>query len=440
MAERCSPPTTTRRILRVSLRHPIAKPLDSSHRLLQWSTANLRFPQVSHQSKRLTKIHDRDSSSFSTKIYLMSVLGATGLRFRMKQERQLVEKILRALRSRKVSAFRSPDLNPSKNSLGAPASEGKTRGNHASSAVRLGAGDDAAILSPSSKSDLVLSCDAFLEGTHFQMKTHPADSVGYKSLARATRALAAMGATPRYFLLTLALPRSLTGVWLDGLLRGMARAARELRISVIGGDTTVANAVSISITVLGELARGRAVLRSGARPRDLIYVSGRLGRAQLGLDLVLRGQSRNPKFRAAVQPHLYPRIQTALGVWLAHNHLATAMIDISDGLSTDLTRLCVASRVGANVYAEKIPRVMIPAAAAKKLSRRRLDPLQTALHGGDDYELLFTVSPRNEQKIRRAPNFSQLVAIGEITSNRKLQLINSTGEKVPLKPRGWDPF
>ena len=116
------------------------------------------------------------------------------------------------------------------------------------------------------------------------------------------------------------------------------------------------------------------------------------------------------------------------------------MIDISDGLSTDLTRLCVASRVGANVYAEKIPRVKIPAAAAKKLSRRRLDPLQTALHGGDDYELLFTVSPRNEQKIRRAPNFSQLVAIGEITSNRKLQLINSTGEKVPLKPRGWDPF
>lgn len=390
--------------------------------------------------KDLLKTHGRDSSSFSTKIYLMSVLGATGRRFRMKQERQLVEKILRALRSRKVSAFRSPDLNPSKNSLGTPASTGRTRGDRASSSVHLGAGDDAAILSPSSKTDLVLSCDAFLEGTHFRMKAHPADSVGYKSLARATSDLAAMGATPCYFLLALALPRSLTGVWLDGLLRGMARAARELRISVIGGDTTVTKAVSISITVLGELERRRAVQRSGARPGDLIYVSGTLGRAQLGLELVLRGQSRNPEFRAAVQPHLYPKIQTALGVWLAHNHLATAMIDISDGLSTDLTRLCVASRVGANVYAEKIPRVMIPAAAAKKLSRRRLDPLQTALHGGDDYELLFTVSPRNEQKIRRAPNFSQLVAIGEITSNRKLQLINSTGEKVPLKPRGWDPF
>ena len=358
----------------------------------------------------------------------------------MKQERQLVEKILRALRSRKVSAFRSPDLNPSKNSLGTPASTGRTRVNQASSSVRLGAGDDAAILSPSSKTDLVMSCDAFLEGTHFRMKTHPADSVGYKSLARATSDLAAMGATPRYFLLTLALPSSLTGIWLDGLLRGMARAAQKLRISVIGGDTTVANAVSISITVLGELARGCAVQRSGARPGDLIYVSGTLGRAQLGLELVLRGQSRNRKFRAAVRSHLYPRIQTALGEWLAQNHLATAMIDISDGLSTDLTRLCAASHVGADVYAEKIPRVNIPPAAVKKLPQRRLDPLQMALHGGDDYELLFTVSPRNEQKIRRAPNFLQLVAIGEITKDRKLQLIDSVGKKLPLKPRGWDPF
>src|ERR1700721_3170072 len=238
MAERCSPPTATRRFLSVSLRYRIAKPLGSSPPLLQWSTANLRFPQVSHQSKRLTKIHDRDSSSFSTKIYLMSVLGATGRRFRMKQERQLVEKILRALRSRKVSAFRSPDLNPSKNSLGAPASTGRTRADRASSQVRLGAGDDAAILSPSSKTDLVMSCDAFLEGTHFRMKTHPADSVGYKSLARATSDLAAMGATPRYFLLTLALPKNLTSDWLDDFLKGMARAARGIRISAIGGDTT----------------------------------------------------------------------------------------------------------------------------------------------------------------------------------------------------------
>jgi thiamine-monophosphate kinase len=390
--------------------------------------------------KDLLKIHDHDSSSFFTEIYLMSVGGATGRRFRMKQESQLVEKILRALPSIDVSSFKRSDLRPPKNSRRGPASTGKPRRAPASSRVRLGPGDDAAILSPSGKTDLMLSTDAFVENTHFRLKTHPADSVGYKSLARATSDLAAMGATPRYFLLTFALPKNLTSDWLDDFLKGMARAARELRISAIGGDTTTAGAVSISITVLGEIARSQAVRRSGARPGDLIYVSGKLGRAQLGLELVLRGEGRNPKFRAAVQPHLYPKIQTALGDWLAQNQLATAMMDISDGLSTDLTRLCAASRVGARLDANKIPRVIIPVLAAKRLAKLKLDPLQMALHGGDDYELLFTVSPRNAQKIQQASNFPHLVAIGEITNSRKLQLIDSMGKAVLLKPLGWDPF
>ena len=389
--------------------------------------------------KDLPKTHGHDSSSFSTEIYLMSVGGATGRRFRMKQESQLVEKILRALPSIDVSSFKRSDLRPPKNSRRGPASTGKPRRAPASSWVRLGPGDDAAILSPSGKTDLVLSTDAFVENTHFRLKTHPADSVGYKSLARATSDLAAMGATPRCFLLTLALPKNLTSDWLDDFLKGMARAARELRISAIGGDTTTAAAVSISITVVGEAARGRAIPRSGARPGDLIYVSGKLGRAQLGLELVLGGEARNPRFRAAVQPHLYPKIQLALGEWLAQNHLTTAMMDISDGLSTDLTRLCAASSGGARVWADKIPCVIIPQAAATKLAKRKLDPLQMALHGGDDYELLFTVSPRDEKKIRQAPHHSHLVAIGEITRNRKLQLVDA-GRRLPLKPLGWDPF
>jgi thiamine-monophosphate kinase len=371
---------------------------------------------------------------------VMSVRGATGRRFRMKQESQLVEKILRALPSIDVSSFKRPDLRPPKKSSSSPASTGKPRRARASSSVRLGAGDDAAILSPSGKTDLVLSCDAFVENTHFRLKTHPADSVGYKSLARAASDLAAMGAAPRYFLLTLALPKNLTSGWLDDFLRGMARAAQELRISTIGGDTTTAAAVSISITVVGEVPRGRTIQRYGARPGDLIYVSGKLGRAQLGLELVLRGEARNPGFRAAVQPHLYPTIQIALGEWLAQNHLATAMMDISDGLSADLSRLCEVSRVGARIYAEKIPQVIIPNHAAKKLAKRKLDPLQMALHGGDDYELLFTLSPRNVKRIRRVSKSSHLVAIGEITDDRKLQLIDSAGRGIPLKPQGWDPF
>jgi thiamine-monophosphate kinase len=340
----------------------------------------------------------------------------------MKQERQLVEKILRALPSFTDSSFPRSGLRKQPET------------------VRLGPGDDAAVLSPSGETDLVLSCDAFIEGVHFRAKTHPPASVGYKALARATSDLAAMGATPRYFLLTLAVPKTRVRTWLDDFLKGMARAARELGLAIIGGDTTVAEAVSISITVFGEISRGGAVPRSGAKPGDLIYVSGKLGRAQLGLELVLRGQALNPGFRSVVQPQLYPKIQIKLGAWLAQRHIITAMMDISDGLSTDLTRLCVASKVGARIYANEIPPVTIPAAATKKLARVKLDPLQRALHGGEDYELLFTVSREKAKLLRGAPNFSRLVAIGEITTSKKLFLIDAAGRESPLKPLGWDPF
>jgi thiamine-monophosphate kinase len=363
------------------------------------------------------------------KLTVISVCGATGRRFRMKQESQLVEKILRALSSSRDSKIRSRGIVSSKNFR-----------QRLSSTLRLGPGDDAAILSPSGESDLVLSCDAFIENVHFRMKTHPPDSVGYKSLARATSDLAAMGATPRYFLLTIALPKPLSGQWLDGLRKGMARASRELGIAIIGGDTTVAAAVSISITVIGEVEAGAAVSRSGAVPGDLIYVSGILGGAQLGLDLVLGGEALNPKFRSLVQPHLYPTIQIELGSWLAKNRIPTAMMDISDGLSTDLARLCRASEVGAHIYANKIPQVTISAAAAKILSRHKINPLVMALHGGEDYGLLFTVPPRNLSKLRNAPGFPSLTAIGKITNARKVLLADASGRAKLLAARGWDPF
>jgi thiamine-monophosphate kinase len=343
----------------------------------------------------------------------------------MEQERQLVEKIARSLASGRPM---SPHL-------------------------RLAIGDDAAIISPRGHNQWVLTCDAFLEGVHFLAKTHPPDSVGYKSLVRATSDLAAMGATPRFFLLNLALPRnasrpmrvrqstaSAPEVWLRSFLRGMARAARELGMAVIGGDTTKSGRVFISITALGEIASGHALTRSGARPGDLIYVSGKLGRAQLGLGLVLRGLASDRRFRSLTQPHLYPKIRVELGSWLARRRIASSAMDISDGLSTDLARLCTASHAGAKIWADKIPAVAIPAAAAKKLGNRKLNPLQLALHGGEDYELLFTIPPHQAKKIRRASGASALTAIGEITPDRKIMLVQHDGRSQPLEPRGWDPF
>ena len=341
----------------------------------------------------------------------------------MSGEDQLIDRIARAIAS-------------GKGALG--------RGN-----LRLGIGDDAAVLAAGAGTEWALSCDAFLDGVHFLADAHPADSVGFKSLARATSDLAAMGAQPRLFLLTLALPVGRTGKWLDEFLRGMGRAARQFGVRIAGGDTTKSASISISITVLGEIAPGLAVKRSGARAGDIIYVSGRLGRAQLGLEMVRNGalkgheDASSRQFRV-LQPHLYPKIRIKLGAWLAEQKVASAMLDISDGLSTDLGRLCRASRAGARVWAERIPCVQVSAGVSgkmqTKLAKLKLDPLQMALHGGDDYELLFTVPPRHVKRLRGAPGFREIKAIGEIERGTQLTLVDCDGRTKRLASGGWDPF
>jgi thiamine-monophosphate kinase len=249
-----------------------------------------------------------------------------------------------------------------------------------------------------------------------------------------------MGAKPRFFLLTLALPASQTGTWLDLFLQGMARAARRLGMELIGGDTTTSPRVSISITVLGEVGPGIALRRSGARPGDAIYVTGKLGRAQLGLELVMAGLGRKRRFARLVRRHLYPEVYIDLGSWLAKRKVASAMIDISDGLSTDLFRLCTASRVGARVEADRIPRVAMPDGLRRQVKDLHLDSEQMALHGGDDYALLFTVPKEKMRRLRGAPGFSKLTSIGEITGARKIELVAADGNSRRLVPAGWDPF
>ncbi len=349
--------------------------------------------------------------------------------------------------------------------------------------IRLGIGDDAAILKSSNGFEWVVSCDNFIEGVHFLKAMHPPDSVGYKSLVRATSDLVAMGAKPHGFIMALAWPADQTSNWLDEFLRGMARAARLLDMVLIGGDTTVSKIVTVILTVFGKAKEGVAVKRSGARPEDRIYVSGRLGGAQLGLELLrdlAASGGRSSKsteqrvLRPLLAPHLYPQIRVELGLRLARNRIPSAMMDLSDGLSTDLTRLCEASGVGAKLWAEKVPKVRIPAGVsgwvlgldpAPQSSARQnpstaanrrteLDPLQMALHGGDDYQLLFTVPPWNEWKLRklltsaRRARFCDLTCIGEITrltselrhAASRILLVGAGGHSEPLKPGGWDPF
>jgi thiamine-monophosphate kinase len=303
------------------------------------------------------------------------------------------------------------------------------------SAIRLGIGDDAALFSPRRGYEIILTCDWFLEGTHFLRDKHPADSVGWKCLARAVSDIAAMGGEPRCFLLSLALPKTHTGDWLDKFLAGLRRAARKFKCPLAGGDTTRRDEILMNVTVVGEVRSGRALLRSGARPGDIIYVSGRLGEAELGLRR-LRRMRRIGKGDAKLRKHLYPEPRIALGRWLSHYGMATSMMDLSDGLSTDLPRLCAASGVGARLEASRVPIARKP----KRFGVKNVDALDLALNGGDDYELLFTVRPSKTNRVPRAFQGVPLSAIGEITHDRKLKLVSVGGQKTNLFPGGWDPF
>lgn len=306
----------------------------------------------------------------------------------------------------------------------------------ARSGVRVGIGDDAAVLSTGGKTDWAVTTDQFLENVHFLRKVHAPKMVGYKALARATSDIAAMGARPQYFFLTIGLPAACTGNWFDDFLAGMSGAARRFGLALAGGDTTKYPSIVISLTVLGDVNRGRAILRSGARPGDLLCVSGRLGEAELGLRLVLENLHRRKRWANLLRKHLDPEPRLALGQWLAENRYATAMIDTSDGLSTDLGRICKASGVGAVVWANKLPLPAVP----QGLRRFGFDPLSLALHGGEDYELLFTVPRKLASRIPPKAAGVSIHVIGEITAERKVVLADKNGHREPLKPAGWDPF
>jgi thiamine-monophosphate kinase len=302
--------------------------------------------------------------------------------------------------------------------------------------LTLGVGDDAALLQPRPSHQLILTCDWFLEGSHFLRDKHPADSIGWKCLARAVSDVAAMGGEPQYFLLSLALPETHTGKWLDGFLKGLRRATRRLRCQLAGGDTTRSNKILINITVVGEARAGRAVLRSGAKPGDLLFVSGRLGEADLGLRSLRSGRAAGQRNSLWVKKHLYPEPRLALGQWLAAKRLATAMMDLSDGLSTDVSRLCAASQVGARIAIDKVPK----AQAILRKGRTSISLTEMALHGGDDYELLFTVRPNLAARVPTSFRGLPLSCIGEITRERKLLLVGPEGLEEKLVAGGWDPF
>jgi thiamine-monophosphate kinase len=313
-------------------------------------------------------------------------------------------------------------------------SKKKARSTAANPVIVAGIGDDCAVLRLPTGHESLVTTDFSLEGVHFRRDWHPPESVGHRCLARGLSDIAAMGGDPVAAFLSLALPRNLPQAWVEKFLRGLIGLAGNFGVTLAGGDTAESpNGILADIVVLGTVPKGKAILRSGARPGDRIYVSGELGGSAAALQQ-LRLQQTTTKPQRRLNPeqyprHFFPEPRIELGRMLREKGMATAMIDTSDGLSTDLAHICEESGVGAEVEADLVPRASVGKPA------HEVD-LKFALHGGEDYELLFT-APRNRTLPSKIADV-QITQIGHITRTRKIFLLNRDGIRHELEPRGWE--
>jgi thiamine-monophosphate kinase len=294
------------------------------------------------------------------------------------------------------------------------------------SQLRQGIGDDCAVLSVAGRLDFLVTTDLLIEGIHFRREWQAPDSLGHKVLARGLSDIAAMGGVPRFAFLSLALNPRTSARWIDRFLAGLFRIAEAAGVTLAGGDTSASKSGLVAdVVIIGEVLRGKAILRSGARPGDEIWVSGSLGGAAAGLRLLRQGKKgRRPT--KVLQRFLYPQPRVAIGRLLARHRLASAMIDLSDGLSIDLARLCEASGVGARIEAETVPRGVS-------------GTLEDALHGGEDYELLFSVPGERADRVPRKVDGVSLKRIGRILRRRQLRLVrNGKEERLPV--HGFEHF
>ncbi len=306
--------------------------------------------------------------------------------------------------------------------------------NHTTNLI-AGIGDDAAIFSPSVNQETLISTDLLAEDIHFKLDFTSPDLLGYKTLAVNLSDIAAMGGQARYFLLSIACPKNLPDRFLTELLSGMLTLAETTEVTLIGGDTSAStNKLFLNITILGECPSGKAIRRSGAKAGDEIYLTGQIGGSALGLELLQQGKRITDKSltnleKLALFAHLKPQPRLNFGKALGLENIATSMIDISDGLSSDLGHICQESNVGATIDLTLLP--IFPSAS-----------LNQALNGGEDYELLFTVASKHSAKLREVSKlFPDLpvTKIGTITSNLDRWLIEGE-RKTPLLAKGYDHF
>jgi thiamine-monophosphate kinase len=316
--------------------------------------------------------------------------------------------------------------------------------------LRLGIGDDCALIRPGNGEELAITTDLSIAGRHFRIDWHPPEAVGHRTLARGLSDLAATGARPVAAFLSLGVPRELTLAdrgtsWVERFLDGFFALAQACRTPLAGGDLAESPVALADIVLVGAVPRGQALLRSKARPGDLLYVTGSLGAAAAGLaklkELAGQGNSLQQKkpqrpglsetpavWRELTAAHLFPQPRLEQGIALRRRALATAAIDLSDGLSTDLIHLCEESGVAATLQRELLP-------VADGAS------LEQALSGGEDYELLFTARP--ETRLPRSIAGVPITRIGRVRERAACEppVMVANGCVVgPLEARGWEHF
>jgi thiamine-monophosphate kinase len=302
--------------------------------------------------------------------------------------------------------------------------------------VLRGIGDDCAVVRPQRGFELLVTTDLSIEDVHFRRSWHPARSVGHRCLARGLSDIAAMGGEPLACFLSIGLPPELPGKWADEFLSGLMGLARRCGVELAGGDVSSATKITADIMVVGRVPAGRAILRSGARPGDRIFVTGQLGGSAAVLRKLFAGQRVRP---SASSRHFFPQPRLKVARLLRERRLATSMIDLSDGLSVDLAHICEESKVSARISAAQIP---IATAA----------DLQLALHGGEDYELLFTapVKVKVPKEIAGVP-ITEIGLIHRRTTDKAvkkslkdyssaIKILNDNGRVTPLAPLGWQHF
>ena len=322
----------------------------------------------------------------------------------------------------------------------------KKRYGTTSARIVRGIGDDAAVIA-SGRNRYLLTTDLLAEGIHFDRRTAAFTDIGFRAAAANLSDIAAMGGTPEYLLVALAIPRDAIGRQVRQLYDGMMAACRPHRVNLIGGDTSASRSGwFVNLMLVGSAAGGRLLFRSGAKEGDDLYVTGTLGDSRAGLQLLQRrGMAPAPSLQAAhrrflTQRHLRPTARIREGRWLSKARWATSAIDLSDGLSGDLRHLCAESGVGALIELAALP---VSSACRRYAVSVKKDPTAFALAGGEDYELLFTVSARHRARFERASmqQHFRMTKVGRMTAAKEgLRMTLPDGRQRPLPCSSYEHF